>query len=1601
MTSKSVKKVGIVSKVPTELWTIQLGNNNNVIRWLQKARNAAILILHRIPELADVIVTGVMPNKPTIHKVLADPEMLSQMDKMMQAEQLKAFCQYEANLLTESFILINFLEQNVDEQVKMRMSTFGDFAAVKSRKDLVAYIRILRNTLTGDPRSSADDSKDSAQQSYYNLKQESTEPLDDYRDRCLHHVSVLAGLGIAIEEYNQSTRFILGLDAHRFIHLQLDFSKLARLRPTDRVYPPNIPAAYIAAYCHHVIDEKTMTIVHAENAPTHNVFSTRDEPRSDLCRKFQAGSCSYGDKCRFSHATKHGGGGGGGGGGGSGAHRTGGGGGGGGGGGANKAAKPKKGDKPKKPKNIAPKDDKPQPNIKCIICGDGHWANKCPHKDEAEKVLAKYKSKGGFVASVTDHDDESVFTADEVIFCAEQSTIQSVFGTIFQLICSMINAISVLFNIAHQHRVGEHAIYAGETHEPSNKVVLDTGATCCVCGNPALVLDLQPLSRPVNIKGISGRAAITEAGTTVLANVPTFYCPNMVNIWSFHMISAVHKINYRTASDVFIVHIGAKELHFQHRGGVYVCDLTPHLDDKADAYVTTVEDTMKMFTKREVAKARLARDFQTRLGHCSPKDLKLLLSRGDITGMDFVAADVERAQQIWGPSQYQLKGKSVARTTPITQVEHVPRPILKLLKLFVDLFYVDGLIFFFSISFPLGLRMVVRLLSKSASDVTKALLSHISAYKSQHFVVGGLTTDGEGAIVVAETVVNSMGIIVDRAPSGTHVGAIERPIRTLKNSLRSQLASLPFKLSVLFMVWLVYYSVTLLNEMPNNQQIDMTPPKTTFQGFRPSADRFKFPFGAYVQAFDPSIRQKNSMDERTKGGIILMPTAAQAPSWRVFIFATESIVTRSVTQLTSLPMSVEVVAHLNKLAEKNKTHVSKDVQVRLGSQLLEDADDEPEPEDHPPMPALREPNPLAADALDKIIDEGPDGQHRGGDIDANQTQPDLPEADSVAAAPTQSNHGGDIPDPVVSDLPLPATSSNDNADVDNHVPEPIPDTHSIVASAATTKGGYNLRSRATTNSSHGVLHMSVKKAIKSLGKKATTALVDEILQIHNKGVINPVKARDLTASQRRNILRSHMFVKEKFLPTGEPDKVKARLVAGGDKQDKSLYSDEELSSPTVSTAATLVVAAIAAKENRTVVTVDIGGAYLNADMPADQEVYMRLDATNAMILCQIKPEYSRFLEPDGTMVVKLNKALYGCIESARLWYDNLSKTLMSFGFVRNDQDLCVFNLDSNGTQCTTIVHVDDMMITCVVESIIDSVIKHLTDVYKELTVHRGKVLSYVGMTFDFTSRGKVSITMEGYINDIIELYEIKGSAATPALDHLFDVRDNAVKLSPADRKVFHSRVMKLMYLAKRVRPDIITTVVFLSTRVLYADQDDAAKLDRVLRYLCSNREFGICLQPRDYVDIDAYVDASYGVHPGSLSHSGVIIMIGLGPIYIKSSKQKIVSKSSTEAELIALSDASSQVIWTRNFLISQGHELGPAKVRQDNKSTMAMVEKGRSTSERTRHISVRYFFIKDRVDSGELTIEYTPTKEMIADILTKPLQGDLFRKLRSQLLNWY
>jgi hypothetical protein len=129
----------------------------------------------------------------------------------------------------------------------------------------------------------------------------------------------------------------------------------------------------------------------------------------------------------------------------------------------------------------------------------------------------------------------------------------------------------------------------------------------------------------------------------------------------------------------------------------------------------------------------------------------------------------------------------------------------------------------------------------------------------------------------------------------------------------------------------------------------------------------------------------------------------------------------------------------------------------------------------------------------------------------------------------------------------------------------------------------------------------------------------------------------------------------------------------------------------------------------------------------------------------------------------------------------------------------------------------------------------------------------------------------------------------------------------------------------------------------------------------------------------------------------MIISLGQGAVQSSSTKQKLVSKSSTEAELIGVSDMLPYVIWMRDFLCAQGYKVKPM-LFQDNQSTISLIHKGKSTSPRTRHIAIRFFFVKDRVDAGELEIVYEPTETMVADCMTKPLQGQLFRDMRDLLM---
>lgn len=551
---------------------------------------------------------------------------------------------------------------------------------------------------------------------------------------------------------------------------------------------------------------------------------------------------------------------------------------------------------------------------------------------------------------------------------------------------------------------------------------------------------------------------------------------------------------------------------------------------------------------------------------------------------------------------------------------------------------------------------------------------------------------------------------------------------------------------------------------------------------------------------------------------------------------------------------------------------------------------------------------------------------------------------------------------------------------------------------------YKRRRRLIDIFRHGsddmVFKVSVRDALRERGDDARSVINQELMQMITKRVWTPVHEDTLGIQDKQRIIRSSMFIREKFSATGSFEKLKARLVAGGNMQDKTLY--EDLAAPTVATGSVFAVLSITAAENRNIAVVDIGGAFLNASMDTGVSVHMRLDATMTRMLTEMEPSYRTYVDHRGSLVVRLDKALYGCVESAALWYEHLSQTLRQMGYTPNTYDTCVYNKTVDGIQCTVAVHVDDLLITCKSIEMITALTEGMRTKYGEVKAVNGPIVDYLGMTMDASKSGEVDVTMTGYIDDMLKAAPEGKPARTPALDSLFDVHDTDSLCNEATRKEFHRNVARALYLAKRARPDCLTAVSFLATRVQKCTSADLVKLDRLLRYIRSTKDRGLVLRPgRDYTTVSVYIDAAYGVHSDGKSHTGSCVVLGeSATIHCKSSKQGIVTKSSTEAELVALSDSCNQGIHVRRFMSGQGYRVGPLRVMQDNMSCMALVKRGRSAAEKTRHIDIRYFWVKERVQRGEAVIEHMPTELMFANVLTKPLQGSQFVRERDMLTGW-
>jgi hypothetical protein len=1038
-----------------------------------------------------------------------------------------------------------------------------------------------------------------------------------------------------------------------------------------------------------------------------------------------------------------------------------------------------------------------------------------------------------------------------------------------------------------------------------------------VIKNRKLVERIRRANRPVRIYGIGGFIDVFEVAELPGYGEVYFSEGALANILSLNNMQQRlgHVVYDNYVENAFVAEKeNGSVFKFKLRDGLYVYDMREGSFDSGDevALIATVEDNMSMFTKREIQDAETARKLYMTLARPSQRDFEALLGRKLIANCPVTVRDARNAEKILGKDLGVVKGRTV-RERPdrvvFDEAQPLPKKLLEMfgaVELCCDFMFIDKLPIFMTVSRRLKFITAAAPPNRKLPSVLTYLKKVIDVYQKRGFVVRAIIADGEFSGIGPELI--AMQISLNCTSRNEHVPEIESVNKLVKNRARGIITTWPYtKVPNAMKIHCVFYCVFFINMTPkkNGVSIFMSPREIVHGSTLDYNKHCRLMFGEYVQVHE-DLLVTNTMQSRTTGAIALGPYGNEQGGYKFLSLTTGRVIVRR--SWTSLPVPAEVVNSVAALAAK-EVQIEEGLIFRDGN-MNEILDIVELPEDD----ALEEDN--AEEVLDKPVEVGDQGENDSRLLTGAEVLGKIDESPEGLGEVSSETAPENILDNVVyaggsADVEL---VYEDNSGLENAVAEAEENpkiVDEIDMSVIAGKGAqvtdwsqiestlgetsvhprYNFRKRREKWSPHNLLvaitltNYSIKKGLELFGEEAVESMISELEQLHRKNVFCPVDVRKLNHDQRSKILRTLMFLKRK-----RDGRLKSRACVDGSPQSR-FDTETDPSSPTVSLEALMLSCVADAVEERTVVTADIQGAYLEVYMK--DEVFVELDYVLAKMMLRVDPSYKKYLTPKKNgkgykLVFRLNKALYGCVQkSARLFYEHLSKTLIDYGFAVNEYDQCVLNKMINGHQCTVVLYVDDLKISCTDPDAVEEVVKYLESVYTKINVNRGKVHMYLGMELDYSEKGFVKIAMNEMVSEIVESLgeEINGTIGTPAAQNLFSVRPEAEKLASDKSDLFHSIVAKLLYVAKRARPDILTSVCFLATRVKDSTVDDWKKLKRVLTYLNGTKELGLRLSASDMTLVAAFADASYAVHGDMKSHTGTVITLGEGAVYCKSTKQ--------------------------------------------------------------------------------------------------------------------
>lgn len=450
---------------------------------------------------------------------------------------------------------------------------------------------------------------------------------------------------------------------------------------------------------------------------------------------------------------------------------------------------------------------------------------------------------------------------------------------------------------------------------------------------------------------------------------------------------------------------------------------------------------------------------------------------------------------------------------------------------------------------------------------------------------------------------------------------------------------------------------------------------------------------------------------------------------------------------------------------------------------------------------------------------------------------------------------------------------------------------------------------------------------------------------------------------------------------------KARLVAKGYLQK----DPGETFAPVAKLTSLRMLLALAARNQWEIDQMDVVTAFLNP--PINEEIFMTL------------PEGTDWLEPklvsSRNTVCKLNKALYGLKQSPRLWYKHIAAFFKSIGFEQSTNDPALYVRSSTGSAPVLILlYVDDLLIASGSRELVDLNKARISKQYKMTDL--GPAKRFLNLQIERLSNGDIRLGQSIYVERILERFDMSScnGTATPmeTKRKLASTQDSNPQLAVSDdtqKALYQSLIGNIMYLMTSTRPDLAFALSALSQHLVAPTEADLQAAKRVLRYVSKTRHLALTYSRSPVSEITGFTDSDWaGETEARKSTAGYVFTLQGAAISWKSKKQTIVALSSTEAEYIGSTEAAKEAIWLQRLYSDLNPGIAsppPLPLYVDNQGAIKLAENPRF-HERTKHIDIKYHFVREAREQGLIDVNYLSTAEMTADVLTKALSRDAHQR---------